>query len=155
MNFSPAPAAPHQKPMPGKSPVRRTLLKKAAARSPHSAKLQAALAKVRGWCEAMPAATISPKMASIYHVMGKTFAILWTGKTAGLIVKTDIADMLRDTYAGIGHKSHLDPRHWIFVELDSDVPLPEVRRLIQRSHALVASGLTKTQQAALAVVTRK
>ncbi|MBV9421201.1 MAG: MmcQ/YjbR family DNA-binding protein [Alphaproteobacteria bacterium] len=127
-------------------PAKTKPKKKAPPRSP---KLEKALATVATWCEAMPGATISPKMANIYHVMGKTFAILWTGKTAGLIVKTDIADMLRETYAGIGHKSHLDSRHWIFIELDSDVPLKEVHKLIQKSHALVASGLTKKQQAQL------
>lgn len=123
--------------------------KKAVAR-PRNAKLETALAKVRAAIETMPAATISPKMPNIYHVMGKTFAILWTGKTAGLILKSDVAEMLRERYAGIGHKSHLDPRNWIFVELDADVPLPEVRRLIARSYDLVVAGLTKKQKAVLA-----
>lgn len=126
-----------------------TKAKKSVAR-PRNAKLDSALAKVRGTIEGMPAAIVSPKMANIYHVMGKTFAILWTGKTAGLILKSDVAEMLRERYAGIGHKSHLDSRNWIFVELDSDVPLPEVRRLVSRSYDLVVAGLTKKQQAFLA-----
>ncbi len=132
--------------MPGK--VRRPAKKT----PPRSVAFEKRLAAVKVLLDVMPAATISaksPRGTAIYHVMAKTFAILWTGKTAGLILKSDRADMLRERYAGIGHKSHLDPRHWIFVELDADVPLPEIRHLIAQSYALVRAKLTGKQKAEL------
>ena len=61
-----------------------------------------------------------------------------------------LADMLRDRYTGIGHRTHLDRRFWINVQLDTDVPLAEIKHLIVRSHALVRAGLTRKQQAELA-----
>ncbi|HEX4301822.1 MAG TPA: hypothetical protein VHZ78_03460 [Rhizomicrobium sp.] len=48
--------------------------------------------------------------------------------------------MLKAKYAGIGHKTHLDPRHWIAVEIDAHVPPGEVKRLVSLSYDLVCSA---------------
>jgi len=91
----------------------------------------------------------------IYKIMGKMFAILSTRGTEGVIVKCDPEQVLflREQYEGVGHRSHLDPRHWISIRLDSDVPVGEIERCISDSYKLVCSKLTKKQQSELASLT--
>ena len=108
-------------------------------------------AAVKALLEAKPGATVSPKSPRgvlIYHVMGKMFAILSTGNAAFVILKSDpgLAELLREQYAGIGHRSHLDPRFWISVSLDADVPAKEVKRLAAQSYDLICAGLTRKQR---------
>lgn len=100
----------------------------------------------------MTAARGSKPLVLIYKVMGKMFAILAVRGTPNVILKCDphLADVLRGHYQGVGHRSHLDPRFWISVDLDSDVPASEVRRLVDQSYDLVCAGLTRKQQAELA-----
>lgn len=100
---------------------------------------------------------MSPPRAStpnilIYKVMGKVFAILSIRGIENVILKCDphLAEIMRGKYAGIGHRSHLDRRHWISVSLDADVPAKEVERLAAHSYDLVRSGLTRKQKAELA-----
>ncbi len=57
--------------------------------------------------------------------------------------------MLRGQYEGVGHRSHLDRRFWISVDLNADVPAAEIKRLAASSYALVRASLTKKQQAEL------
>jgi len=112
--------------------------------------------------DALPGAAGSPMTAStgttplvlIYKVMNKTFAILSVREEEFVMLKADpnFVPLLRDTYKGIGHRTHLDPRHWIAVALDSDVPAKEVARLARQSYDLVVAGLTKKQQAQLAAM---
>jgi predicted DNA-binding protein (MmcQ/YjbR family) len=110
--------------------------------------------------DAFPAANGTPMKASrgtaplvlIYKVMGKTFAILSLRAEEFVLLKADPATvpLLRERYKGIGHRSHMDPRHWIAVALDSDVPAKDIAKLAKRSYELVYAGLTKKQQAELA-----
>lgn len=88
----------------------------------------------------------------MYKVMGKVFAILSVRREEFVIVKCEpvLADILREKYTGIGHRSHLDKRFWISISLDADVPLTEAKSLAKRSYALVCEGLTRTQKAELA-----
>jgi predicted DNA-binding protein (MmcQ/YjbR family) len=92
-------------------------------------------------------------MAMIYKVMGKMFAIVGLGKTPHVILKCDphLVDVLKETYAGVGHRSHLDHRFWISVELDADVPADEIDRLVDQSYDLVCATLTRKQRAELGV----
>jgi predicted DNA-binding protein (MmcQ/YjbR family) len=110
--------------------------------------------------DALPGAAASPMTAAtgtvplvlIYKVMNKTFAILSVREEEFVLLKADpgFVPMLRETYAGIGHRSHLDPRHWIAVALDSDVPAREIAKLARQSYDLVVAGLPRKQQAQLA-----
>jgi predicted DNA-binding protein (MmcQ/YjbR family) len=112
--------------------------------------------------EAMPGAAGDPRgpprarepYSIIFKVMGKMFAILGVrGPSAPFVIlKSDphLAEILREQYAGVGHRSHLDRRFWIAVDLDADVPADEVERLVGQSYALVCEGLTRKQQAELA-----
>jgi predicted DNA-binding protein (MmcQ/YjbR family) len=107
--------------------------------------------QVRAWLEASPAAVGTP---TGYKVMGKTFAILSIRRDGcgWLILKCDphLAEVLRDQYAGVGHRTHLDRRHWIAITLGADVPTYEIERLVAHSYDLVVAGLTRKQRAALA-----
>lgn len=109
--------------------------------------------------EAMPGAKAEPMTASrgskplvlLYKVMGKMFAILSARGEEFVILKCDphLAEALRGQYAGVGHRSHLDRRFWISVDLSADVPAEEVRRLAAHSYDQVRAGLTRKQQAEL------
>jgi predicted DNA-binding protein (MmcQ/YjbR family) len=94
-------------------------------------------------------------MALIYKVMGKMFAILSVRGVPNVILKCDphLAEVLREQYAGVGHRSHLDRRFWICVDLDADVPMDEIERLCAGSYDLVRAGLTRKQKAELAALT--
>jgi len=112
-------------------------------------------AAMRDRLAAMPGAVVEPAIApgaTLFKVMGKMFAILTHGKVQAVSLKCDphLADILREQYVGVGHRYHLDRRHWISVSLDADVPAEEIDRLAAGSHALVVAGLTKKQRAQLA-----
>ena len=114
--------------------------------------------------ESKPGAEAKPMSASrsstpivlIYKVMGKMFAILSIKGSEHVILKCDpnLAHALREQYAGVGHRSHLDKRFWISVSLDADVPADEIARLVGHSYELVCAGLTRKQKAELATCSR-
>ncbi len=107
----------------------------------------------------MPGATADPvlaprgraPLAMMYKVMGKLFAIVGLGETEHVILKCDphLVEILKETYVGVGHRSHLDRRSWISVELDADVPADEIDRLVDQSYDLVRASLTRKQRDAL------
>jgi predicted DNA-binding protein (MmcQ/YjbR family) len=90
----------------------------------------------------------------MYKLMGKMFAILSVRGDAFVIVKSDpmLVDLLRQKYTGVGHRSHHDRRFWISVELDADVPMAEIRKLIEGSYDLIHEKLTKKQKEELAAL---
>jgi predicted DNA-binding protein (MmcQ/YjbR family) len=98
--------------------------------------------------EPMTAARGSTPLVLIYKIMGKMFAILSLRADQFVILKCDPfrADMLRETYRGVGHRSHLDRRFWISVDLDSDVPAAEIAALVAHSWDQVAATLTRKQR---------
>jgi len=89
--------------------------------------------------------------AMLYKVMGKMFAIVGLSKAEHVILKCDphLVEVLKETYAGVGHRSHLDRRYWISVKLDADVPADEIARLVDQSYDLVCATLTRKQRAEL------
>jgi predicted DNA-binding protein (MmcQ/YjbR family) len=90
----------------------------------------------------------------MYKVQAKIFAILNIRGQEAVLVKCDPlwSEILREQYTGIGRRSHLDPRNWIDVKLDADVPPEEVEGLVARSYEIVCSKLTKKQKAELAAL---
>lgn len=92
-----------------------------------------------------------PTPALMYKVMGKLFAILSVRGEPFVILKCDqhLAEILREQYASVGHRSHLDRRFWIAITLGGDVPDDEVARLARQSYAHVRDGLTGRQKAHL------
>ena len=119
--------------------------------SQQAAAMQAALEAKPG---AVGAPLASAKGVVLYKVMGKMFAILTLNRTLSVILKCDphLAEILREQYAGVGHRSHLDRRFWISVTLDADVPAEETLRLIGHSYDLVCAKLTRKQKAELAAL---
>jgi predicted DNA-binding protein (MmcQ/YjbR family) len=110
---------------------------------------------VRRVIEALPGATGEPnKTVTLYKIMGKMFAIVWPKGDGCVILKCDphLAEVMREEYSGVGHRSHLDRRYWIAVDLVSDVPDSEIARLVAHSYEQVRAGLTKKQQAGLAAL---
>ena len=87
----------------------------------------------------------------MFKVMGRMFAILSVRGDEYVILKCDphLAEILRDQYAGVGHRSHLDRRFWITVSLGADVPADEIERLAAHSYDLVRANLTRKQRAEL------
>ena len=107
--------------------------------------------------KARPGAVAEPAPAPgavLYKVMGRMFAILSERAPPSVSLKCDphLAEVLREHYAGVGHRYHLDRRHWINVGLDADVPFSEVERLAAHSYDLVCAGLTRKQRAELAAL---
>ena len=119
--------------------------------SPQSAAMTTLLETMPG---AVGGALPSAPGVVIYKVMDKMFAILSTRRTENVILKCDphLAEVLRAQYAGIGHRSHLDRRFWISVDLDADVPSTEIERLVGQSYDLVCAKLTRRQKAELAAI---
>jgi predicted DNA-binding protein (MmcQ/YjbR family) len=123
--------------------------------------LTPAAAALKARLDAKPGAAIEPYFAPRgrtpvtlgYKVAGKTYAILSARRDGWVVLKCDphLAEILRGQYAGVGHRTHLDPRHWICVTLDADVPQAETERLVDHSYDLVRAGLTKKQKAAFDV----
>jgi predicted DNA-binding protein (MmcQ/YjbR family) len=117
-----------------------------------------AVAAVRAFLEAKPggAGETHPSASGvvIYKVMGKMFAILTLKRTPNVILKCDphLAEILREQYAGVGHRSHLDRRFWISVDIGADVPAAEIERLAAHSYDLVCAGLTRKQKVELAAL---
>ena len=95
-------------------------------------------------------------LSLMFKIMGKMFAVLSLRGDEYVVLKCDphLAGMLRAQYEGVGHRTHLDPRHWIAVALDADVPAKEIERLAIQSYALVSASLTRKQQAELAALSR-
>jgi predicted DNA-binding protein (MmcQ/YjbR family) len=114
--------------------------------------------------DAMPGAVAAPyvpprakePLILMYKVMGKMFAILAVRGEEYVIVKCDpsLADILCAQYTGVGHRSHLDKRFWISINLDADVPIKETKSLVKSSYALICEGLTRKQKDELAALSR-
>ena len=110
--------------------------------------------------ESKPGANATPvtaprggaSVAVMYKVMGKLFAIVSLGKAEYVILKCDphLIEVLKETYAGIGHRSHLDRRNWISVDLDADVPVDEIGHLVDQSYERVCETLSRKQRGELA-----
>ena len=126
--------------------------------APDAPRLPRRTAALKAKLDAFPGSVGAPYFAPsattplvfIYKVMGKQFAILGAREEAFVILKTEHADMLRERYTGIGHRSHLDRRFWISVDLDADVTPAEVLKLARSSYDIVCAGLTRKRQAELA-----
>ena len=53
---------------------------------------------------------------------------------------------LRDRYESVTAGYHMNKKHWNTVELTGDVPVAELRRMIDQSYDLVAGSLPKARR---------
>jgi predicted DNA-binding protein (MmcQ/YjbR family) len=77
-------------------------------------------------------------------IKGKMFATLveQDGQArTNLKCDPDEAAMLRDIFSAVIPGYHMNKRHWNTVALDGDVPLGEIKRMIDRSYGLVVKSL--------------
>ena len=136
------------------------MTKRSITKPRDGSKLSSRTKALKAFLEKRPGATVVPvvapkgvyPMALMFKIMGKMFAVLSLRGDEYVVLKCDphLAEVLRGQYEGVGHRSHLDPRHWIAVSLDADVPKKKIERLAARSYELVSAGLTRKQQAELA-----
>jgi predicted DNA-binding protein (MmcQ/YjbR family) len=117
-----------------------------AAKAKAAVAYSARVTALAAFLDAKPGAEGSNMLANVrvFKIAGKMFAIL-SMKTGYVVLKTppESVPMLKEMYKGVGHKTHLDKRHWIAVELDADVPMKEVQRLASLSYNLVRAGAQK------------
>lgn len=90
-------------------------------------------------------------LSILYKVGGKMFAVMTLRGDLYVVLKAPpfVCDILRETYSGVGKRTHLDPRHWVGIDLESDVPDEEIASLARSSYELVRESLPRAQRAAL------
>jgi len=87
----------------------------------------------------------------VYRICEKIFALIIDEIPLEINLKCDpfYALELRSLYRCVKGGYHMNKKHWNTVTLNGDVEDGAVKELIDHSYALVVSGLTKKQQAAL------
>lgn len=111
-------------------------------------KLEKTLLSLKGSTASYP---FGPKVL-VYKVMGKMFALVAEDEaTPRINLKCAPADaeMLVSEYESIIPGYHMNKKHWITVTLMGDVPEGMLVDLINDSHDLVVSKLTKADKALL------
>src|SRR6516164_342110 len=82
----------------------------------------------------------------VFRVGGKMFALAPLDEvpaTANLKCDPDLALELRDRYEQVRPGYHMNKKHWNTVEIDSEIPDAELRRMIDHSYELVMQTLPK------------
>lgn len=91
----------------------------------------------------------------VLEIGGKQFCLLDLTATWGfynLKVDPDYSLELQDRYAGIRPGWHMNKKHWISVDYNSDVPERLQRELIEHAYRTTAKGLPKKVQQALGLL---
>ena len=118
------------------------------------------LAQFREYCLSKPRATEGTPFGPdvlVFKVGGKMFALAALDElptTVNLKCDPDLALELRDRYEQVTPGYHMNKKHWNTVEIESGIPDPELRKMIDHSYELVASGLRKPR-AKVAVRSRR
>src|SRR5438045_5452443 len=82
----------------------------------------------------------------VFKVAGKMFALMSLDEvpaTANLKCDPDLALELRDRYEQVTPGYHMNKKHWNSVGIESGIPDPELRKMIDHSYDLVINGLPK------------
>ena len=93
------------------------------------------------------------KNTLVFKVMGKMFALTDVEAFEGINLKVDPEEgvELRDRYSAVKAAYHMNKKHWITVEMDGSVSDKLLQDWVDKSYALVAAGLTKSQKLALGI----
>jgi predicted DNA-binding protein (MmcQ/YjbR family) len=108
------------------------------------------LAEFREYCLSKPDATEGTPFGPdviVFKVAGKMFALAAFDEvptTVNLKCDPDLALDLRDKYEQVRPGYHMNKKHWNTVEIESGVPIAELRRMIDHSYELVVKGLPQT-----------
>src|SRR5436309_15155913 len=82
----------------------------------------------------------------VFKVSGKMFALAVLDEvptTVNLKCDPDLALELRDRYEQVTPGYHMNKKHWNSVGIESGIPDPELRKMIDHSYDLVINGLPK------------
>jgi predicted DNA-binding protein (MmcQ/YjbR family) len=107
------------------------------------------LAQFREYCLSKACATESTPFGPdvlVFKVSGKMFALAALDELpirVNLKCDPDLALELRDRYEQVIPGYHMNKKHWNTVEIESGIPDPELRKMIDHSFDLVAKGLPK------------
>jgi len=108
------------------------------------------LAEFREYCLSKPGTTEGTPFGPdviVFKVAGKMFALAAFDEvptTVNLKCDPDLALDLRDRYEQVRPGYHMNKKHWNTVEIESGVPIAELRRMIDHSYELVVKGLPQT-----------
>ena len=110
------------------------------------------LAQFRKYCLSKPFATegtpVGPDVL-VFKVRGKMFALASLEEvptTVNLKCEPDLALDLRDRYEQVQPGYHMNKKRWNTVEIDSEIPDAEVRKMIDHSYELVIKSLPKAER---------
>src|SRR2546421_4713396 len=118
------------------------------------------LSDFREYCLSKPGAVEETPFGPdtlVFKVGGKIFALAALDEvptTVNLKCEPDLALDLRDRYQQVTPGYHMNKKHWNTVEIESGIPITELRKMIDHSYELVASGLRKPR-AKVAVRSRR
>ena len=85
----------------------------------------------------------------VFKVAGKMFALVALDQipaTANLKCDPDLALELRDRYEQVRPGYHMNKKHWNTIEIESGIPVAELRKMIDHSYDLVVKSLPKVAQ---------
>jgi predicted DNA-binding protein (MmcQ/YjbR family) len=107
------------------------------------------LAQLREYCLRKDRATertpFGPDVL-VFKVGGKMFALAALDEVptrVNLKCDPDLALELRDRYEEVRPGYHMNKKHWNTVQIEGDIPDPELRKMIDHSYDLVARSLPK------------
>ncbi len=115
--------------------------------------------RIRDRCGALPAANLEfpfGEEAAVYKVGGKMFALVTVdGEPGHVTVKADPDDVvaLQAQYRSVRPGHHMNKRHWVTVDLVDDDAAHLAVELVEDSHRLVASALSRPIRLELGIET--
>jgi predicted DNA-binding protein (MmcQ/YjbR family) len=107
------------------------------------------LAQFREYCLSKPRATEGTPFGLdvlVFKVGGKMFALAALDEVpprVNLKCDPDLALELRDRYEQVTPGYHMNKKHWNTVEIESGIPIRELRKMIDHSYELVTKSLPK------------
>ncbi len=110
------------------------------------------LEEFREYCLSKPRATEGTPFGPdtlVFKVGGKIFAIAPLDDVparTNLKCDPDLAMELRDRYEQVRAGYHMNKKHWNTVEIESDIPDNEIRKMIDHSYDLVARPLPRAKR---------
>ena len=109
------------------------------------------LAKFREYCLSKPGATEDMPFGEdvlVFRAGGKMLALAPLDEvpaTVNLKCVPDLALELRDRYEQVQPGYHMSKKHWNTVEIESGIPITELRKMIDHSYELVTKSLPKAE----------
>jgi predicted DNA-binding protein (MmcQ/YjbR family) len=107
------------------------------------------LAEFREYCLTKPDATEGTPFGETvlaFKVRGKIFALASLDEVparANLKCDPDLALELRDRYEQVRPGYHMNKKHWNTIDIESEIPNTEIRKMIDHSYDLVATKLSR------------